>query len=214
MTDTNSISISNPHSEGASAGLPGARINVARWVHLRHCGKLDPLAPFMKVVSDGCTSRCSSITPYMKYYALSCVPSTLNCVLPSNNSAGTAEPGACAVVQTCGATGRCVSPTVVHNEPRSFDVVSDTNSISISSPHSKGVLGGLPGADINVARWVNLRNCGKLDHLARHIARLYTKLAANSTLYRVSCPTVRVIYQDKKCFITFGVTIWPNYGRL
>jgi hypothetical protein len=123
-------------------------------------------------------------------------------------------PVQCLQFQTYGATGTCAVPTVVHNEPTSFDVVSDTNYISISNPQSEGVLGGLPGADINVAWWVNLRHCGKLDHLARHIARLYTKLAANSTLYRVSCPTVRVIYQDKPCFITFGVTIWPNYGRL
>ncbi len=59
---------------------------------------------------------------------------------PSSRGAGTAEPDACAVFQSYGATGRGVVPTVVYGEPRSFDLVLDTNSISISNQHSKGVL--------------------------------------------------------------------------
>ena len=81
VSDANSIPISNPHSEGVLGGLPGTRINVLRSVHLRHCGKLDPLAPCMQFVSHGWTSRCSTIAPNMKYYDLSCVPSTLNCMV-------------------------------------------------------------------------------------------------------------------------------------
>jgi hypothetical protein len=82
VSNTNSILISNPHSKGVSAGLPGTRINLVRWVHLRHCGKLDPLAPCMTKISHGCASRCSSVTPYMKYYALSCVQSSINRMVP------------------------------------------------------------------------------------------------------------------------------------
>ena len=43
-----------------------------------------------------------------------------------------------------------------------------------------------------------------------HTTRIDTELAADRTLYRVSCPTVGSIYSDVQCFLAVGVPMWSG----
>ena len=43
-----------------------------------------------------------------------------------------------------------------------------------------------------------------------HATRIDTELAADRTLYRVSCPTVGLIYSVVQCFLAVGVPMWPG----
>ena len=55
------------------------------------------------------------------------------------------------------------------------------------------------------------RKVAPISHMGgEHTTRIDTELAADRTLYRVSYPTVGLIYPVVQCYLAVGVPMWPG----
>ena len=73
VSGTDSVFVWNPLLKLVRGSISGTRMHVTRWVHLRRCGKFDPLASCVAAVQHKCTSILPPITPNIEYHARSCL---------------------------------------------------------------------------------------------------------------------------------------------